>query len=80
MHEVDPKDDLFQPRLDDLLNHSHELFRLSKEIDWDGFCEEFGKLYCPDNGRPGIPIRVVVGLLYLKHMFNDPTTQSTEVC
>lgn len=33
--------------------------------------EEFGALYHARKGRPGLPIRLVVGLHYLKHTFNE---------
>ena len=45
----------------------HPLMKLSEQIPWEIFEEHFGKLYCPDNGRPGLPIRMMVGLLLLKH-------------
>ena len=32
--------------------------------------ELFGETYCPDNGRPGIPTRLMVALHYLKYTFN----------
>ena len=34
------------------------------------FDKEFGSLYVEKVGRPGLPIRLVVALLYLKHAFN----------
>lgn len=34
------------------------------------FEKEFSHLYCPDNGRPAKPIRLMVGLLMLKHIRN----------
>jgi hypothetical protein len=33
------------------------------------FEERFGRLYHPDFGRPGMPIRLMVGLSYLQHTF-----------
>src|SRR5690606_18899740 len=30
----------------------------------------FSPLYCPDNGRPAKPLRLMVGLLILKHVRN----------
>ncbi len=33
------------------------------------FDEAFGSLYCPDNGCPGKPTRLLVGLQYLKHCY-----------
>ena len=56
--------------LDDLLNQQHPLYQLSHKINWRVFEEEFTPLYCPDNGRPAKPIRLMCGLLILKHLRN----------
>lgn len=63
----DKRMELFRERLDNLLNHNHELFKLADLIDWEMFEQEFGKLYSINTGRPGIPIRLMVGLTYLGH-------------
>ena len=55
-------------RLDLSLDLDHELVRLAGVIPWDRLAEEFGPLYCADNGRPGVPIRLMAGLHYLKHL------------
>jgi len=54
----------------DSLNPSHPLYILANEIQWTIFEEEFSKLYCSNNGRPAKPIRLMVGLLILKHIRN----------
>ncbi len=56
--------------LDDLLNQQHPLYQLSQKINWRVFEEEFIPLYSPDNGRPAKPIRLMCGLLILKHLRN----------
>jgi IS5 family transposase len=56
--------------LDDLLNQKHPLYKLSHKINWTVFEESFTPLYCPDNGRPAKPIRLMCGLLILKHLRN----------
>jgi IS5 family transposase len=56
-------------RLADLLNPRHELYILSELIDWKEFEEAFGTLYSEGNSRPPKPIRLMVGLLMLQHMF-----------
>ena len=61
--------DLFRERLDNLLNQRHALYRLADLIAWSVFDREFGALYCPDNGSPGKPMRLMVGLQYLKHLY-----------
>ncbi len=57
--------DLFKTNLEGMLNHNEPLFRLAQKIDWEKFDTEFGKLYCPDNGRPAKLTRLMVGLHYL---------------
>ena len=56
--------------LSDMLNQSHPLYRLADKIDWGKFETAFQPLYCQDNGRPGKPIRLMCGLLILKHLRN----------
>ena len=63
--------DLFRSRLDQILNRSHPLYRLADTIDWSVFDKDFGKLYVENVGRPGLSIRLLVGLHYLKHAFNE---------
>lgn len=55
---------------EEMLNHEHPLFILANEVDWSIFEEAFLPLYCQDNGRPAKPIRLMVGLLILKHLRN----------
>ncbi|MES2355702.1 MAG: IS5 family transposase [Pseudomonadota bacterium] len=64
------QEDFFRLRLDQLLDQRHELYRLATKIDWSSFEVHFGPLYS-DEGRPAIPIRLMVGLHYLKHLFNE---------
>lgn len=61
--------ELFRERLENILNRHHELYRLAGLIDWSVFEKEFGKLYAAKKGRPGIPIRLMVGLSYLGHTY-----------
>lgn len=55
---------------EDTLNQNHPLFILAKKIHWDVFEEAFLPLYSQDKGRPAKPIRLMVGLLMLKHIRN----------
>lgn len=60
---------LFRERLSSLLNPDHELFQLANLIEWDRFEVALDGCYS-DTGRPGAPIRLLVGLMYLKYTFN----------
>jgi IS5 family transposase len=62
--------DLFRSRLDQILDRKHPLFVLANQIDWSVFDTKFGRLYA-DKGRPALPTRLMVGLHYLKHAFNE---------
>lgn len=62
--------DLFRSRLDQILDRKHPLFILSDQIDWTVFENKFGTLYA-DRGRPALPTRLMVGLHYLKHAFDE---------
>ena len=56
--------------LEDMLSHQHPLFQLSNKINWECFENAFSPLYCSNNGRPAHPIRLMCGLLILKHLRN----------
>ena len=60
-----------QGRLDQQLDPKHPLFRLAQQIDWSYFEQEFGAFYSEEMGRPGAPTRLLVGLHYLKHAYNE---------
>jgi len=62
---------LFQSRLDQILNMKHPLCVLAQKIDWSYFEKAFGKYYSENKGSPGKPIRLLVGLHYLKHTFDE---------
>ncbi len=68
--EETPEIDLFRSELTNLLDRRHELYQLAGQIDWHSFESEFGLLYCDSNGSPGKPIRLMVGLEYLKQIHN----------
>lgn len=60
----------FFSSFDDTLNQKHPLYILANRVDWSRFESAFLPLYCQDNGRPAKPIRLMVGLLLLKHIRN----------
>ena len=60
---------IFRPILIEIINPSHELVILSARIDWKQFENEFGQLYS-NTGKPGVPIRIMVGLMILKVIYH----------
>ncbi|MDR1667756.1 MAG: transposase [Bacteroidales bacterium] len=67
---VDDHRELFRTRLADLLNPQHELALLATAIDWSYFENEFKGLYSDKPSRPSMPIRLIVGVLMLKYLYN----------
>lgn len=63
--------DLFRSRLDQIINMKHPLVHLADRIDWRHFEEAFGSYYVDKQGRPGKPIRLMVGLHYLKQTYDE---------
>ena len=64
-----PQEDLFRLKLEQMLNQRHALYQLAGQINWELAEQRFGELYS-EEGRPGIPIRLMTGLHYLKHTYN----------
>ena len=56
--------------LADMLDQRHPLYRLADKIDWRRFEEAFTPLYSQDMGAPAKDIRLMCGLLILKHVRN----------
>jgi transposase, IS5 family len=69
--------DLFRAKLSHQIDRRHPLVQLAEVIAWQMFEERFGTLYHDSVGRPGKPIRLMVGLHYLKHAFD---LSDEEVC
>jgi len=61
--------ELFRPMLKDFIDPRHKLALLADAIDWHYFEEEF-KSYYSEHGAPSVPIRLMVGCLILKHLYN----------
>ena len=60
----------FYSTFEEQLNHQHPLYLLARQIKWGTFETAFSKHYSPDFGAPAKPIRLMVGLLMLKHIRN----------
>lgn len=54
-----------------MLKPDHPLVVLAQKIDWQRFDVAFVNCYCPDFGAPAKATRLLVGLHYLKHAFNE---------
>jgi transposase, IS5 family len=67
-HQADV--DLFRQELVNLIDLRHELCALAAKIDWHALEIKFGSLYATGVGRPGHPIRLMVGLQLLKYLRN----------
>jgi IS5 family transposase len=61
--------DLFRPMLVDFIDMRHELVLLADKMDWGYFERELSVFYS-NLGRPSMPIRLMVGCLLLKRMYN----------
>jgi IS5 family transposase len=65
----DPQGHLYRVELRQLIDLGHPLAKLAAVVEWTRFDETFSPLYDPGNGRPAIPTRLMVGLHYLKHLY-----------
>lgn len=63
--------DLFRSRLENLVDHNHELVLLAESMNWQFFDEKFGNDFSDDNGRPALRTRLMVGLQYLKYLYDE---------
>lgn len=68
--QKEPQMRMFGTSLDYMLSGQHPLYKLANLINWDLFETEFSKHYSQDTGRPCKPIRMMSGLLILKHLRN----------
>ena len=66
-----PQCELFGAHLSELLNREHPLYVLAERIDWSQFDAAIDACYADELGRPGVNTRLMVGLLYLKHAFDE---------
>jgi len=63
--------ELFQAHFDQILNCEHPLVRLANQIDWPRFDAALADSYNKELGAPGKATRLMVGLQYLKYVFNE---------
>jgi transposase, IS5 family len=60
--------DMFQSRLDQIIDPSHALVKLAQKIDWPFLETKLGAAYTEKAGRPPLPTRLMAGLAILKAM------------
>lgn len=60
-----------RPLLKDQLNLEHPLVKLSQAMDWDELERELGQQVSSEGGRPALPTRLLVGLHYLKALYDE---------
>lgn len=63
--------EIFKVRLEEIINKKHPLVKLSEIINWQNLEEKLSKKYSEKMGAPGKEIRLMVGLQYLKYMYNE---------
>jgi IS5 family transposase len=62
---------LFKAPLIQILDLDHPLVVLADKIDWRRFDLALAECFPSDLGAPALSTRLIVGLLYLKHAFNE---------
>ncbi|EGF92880.1 transposase [Asticcacaulis biprosthecium C19] len=58
--------DIFQSRLDQIIDPTHPLVKLAQKIDWTFVETKLGAVYTDKKGRPPLPTRLMAGLGILK--------------
>ena len=69
-NRTDSQRNLFSFPLEKILDPDHPLVILSAQIDWSQFDDLVDQCYSTE-GRPGCTTRLMIGLLYLKHAFDE---------
>jgi IS5 family transposase len=72
-----PQMDMYRTPLVHFIDINHELCQLADQIDWEKLELEFSDYYA-NFGRPGIPIRKMVGLVILKHLKNQSDERAAQ--
>ncbi len=64
-----PQLNVFRTTLVNMINMKYDLVVLAQKIDWESVEKEFS-VYYPEMGRPAIAVRMMVGSMLLKQMYN----------
>ena len=72
IQESKPPVTLFEShkQLQDIIDSNHPLVQLADSIDWNSIEEELSSAFPSNTGHPNKPIRLMVGLHYLRYMFD----------
>jgi IS5 family transposase len=62
---------MLEVKLEDILDKNNALYQLANRLNWEYLIKELGPYYADGPGRPEIPIRIIVGLHYLKYLENE---------
>lgn len=57
--------------LEQQLNKHHPLVKLGQSLDWEWFTQKFGRQMTASGGRPALPTRLLIGLHYLKALYDE---------
>jgi IS5 family transposase len=63
--------EIFKVSLEEIINKAHPLVRFAGTINWKNLEEKSSMKYAKKMGAPGKEIRLMVGLQYLKYMYNE---------
>ena len=66
-------DELFRSRLENQIDLRHPLAKLARRMSWTDLEDALAPTLPPDperGGRPALPVRLMAGLLYLKHAYD----------
>jgi len=53
------------------INLKHPLVQITETIDWQSFEDKFSRVVKASGGRPTLPTRLMVGLHYLKALYDE---------
>jgi IS5 family transposase len=67
--EKNPQLNLTETPLIHFINPGHELCQLARHVNWDQVEKDFAAFYS-DKGAPSVPVRIMIGLIMLKHMYH----------
>lgn len=70
--------ELFQSRLEQIINMEHPLVKVAREIDWEYLDKKLGETYVEDFGRPGLPTQLMAGIHYLKYAYDESDESAAE--